>query len=166
MQRKLREGRLDRRKRALVPLDAEVGVVAALQHDLRRTEVDRLAAALDDVIDAAHPPFLRFRRPVEGAETAGGDTDVGVVDIPIDEVRGDVLGAGEAAAAHGVRGGAELMEGGVLIEGERLSGVDTPSAGSVVQDISKAHPTIVRSRGTQVQGSGGRKRTNDARGGG
>src|SRR6185437_12173035 len=120
--------------RALVPLDAEVGVMAALQHDLRRTEVHRLAATLDNVIDAAHPALVRLRSPVEGAETARGDANVGVVDVAIDQIRGDVFGAGELTAADGIRGGAEFVEGGVLIEVERLGGVDSPSAGSVVQD--------------------------------
>ena len=55
-----------------------------------------------------------------------------------------MFGARELAAADGIGGRSELVEGGVLVEGERLGGVDTSSTGSVVQDISEAHPPIVR----------------------
>ena len=114
-------------------------MVAALQHDLRRAEVDGLAAALDDVFDAAHPALFGLRRPVEGAEAAGGHADVGVVDVAVDQVSGDVLGAGEAAPAYRVSSLAQFVEGGLLIERERLGGVDPSACGSVVQHIGKAH---------------------------
>ena len=46
----LRVGRLDRGEQLLVVLDAVVRVVAALQHHLGRAEVDRLAAAAQDLL--------------------------------------------------------------------------------------------------------------------
>ena len=65
VQRELRVGRLDGRERGLVPLHPELRVVAALQHDLRRAELDSLAAPLDDLVDAAHPALVGLGCPVD-----------------------------------------------------------------------------------------------------
>ena len=148
----------------LVPLDAELGVVAALQHDLRRAEVDRLAAALDNLVDAAHPALVRLRRPVEGAEPARGDADVGVVDVAIDQVRRDVFGAGEAAAADGIRGRPELVERRVLVEVERLGGVDTPAGGSVVQTSARLTRRSYGGIALKCRAQADRKRFTERRG--
>ena len=77
------------RERLLVPLDAELGRVAALQHDLRGAELDGLAAAAQDLLERVRPALGVLRRAVERAELAGRHADVGVVDVAVDDVRRD-----------------------------------------------------------------------------
>src|SRR5690606_39866016 len=87
-----------------------VRVVSALEHDLGAAEFDGLRAAAQDVVEVAGPALAGVLGcGVEGAEPAGRDADVGVVDVPLDDVRRDVLGPGVAAAAHRVGGGAQRV---------------------------------------------------------
>src|SRR4051812_17288146 len=70
MQSQLRVRRLDCGEGLLVPLDADVGAVAALQHDLRRAEIDRFTAAMQDLVQRAGPALWVLGRAVERAELA------------------------------------------------------------------------------------------------
>jgi hypothetical protein len=106
----LGEALLDRREVLLVVLHAVVRVVAALEHDLGAAQFDRLGAAAQDVVKVARPDVVALRRGVEGAELAGRDAGVGVVDVPLDDVRRDVLRARVALAPCGVRRRAEGVQ--------------------------------------------------------
>ncbi len=125
VQRQLGVGPLDRGKGALVPLDAELGMVAALEHDLGRAQFDGLAASGEDVVDVADPALLVAGRPVERAEPAGGHAHVRVVDVPVDDVGDDVVR--EAAAAGGVGGPAERVQRRPGVQQQRLVGGDPPA---------------------------------------
>ena len=100
------------RKHALVPLDAEVGVHAALQQDRRAVERDRLGDLLGELLAGQDVGVGGVDRAVERAEAAAGDADVGVVDVAVDD-EGD-LALGDEARAHGAGGLAEREEVGVL----------------------------------------------------
>ena len=142
MQRQRRVRRAHRREGLLVPLDAEVGIVAALQHDLRRAEVDRLAAAAQDLLERVGPALGVLGRPVERAELAGRDADVGVVDVAVDQVRRDRRGVSEAAAAGGVSGAAERVQRGLGVELERLGRRDAAAIGSAIEQHAQvSHAT-------------------------
>ena len=80
------------------------------------------------------PLAVSFGGGVEGAELARRDAHVGVVDVPLDDVRRDVLGARVPAAAYGVGGGAQRVQRGVAVEVERLLGGDPPTLGGTVED--------------------------------
>ena len=86
----LRQRRADRPHEVEVPGAGEARVDAALQADLRRAAIPRLLAAADDLVDAeqvgraaqvGRQPALRER-----AEAAAEVADVGVVDVPADDV--------------------------------------------------------------------------------
>ena len=87
--------RLDRCEHRLVVLDAEVGVVAALQHHLGGAEVDGLAAAAQDLVGVAHPARRVLGALRRTRELARRDAHVCVVDVPVDQVRRDVRGVPE-----------------------------------------------------------------------
>src|ERR1044072_3857272 len=77
----LRELPLDSGEVLLVVLDAEVRVVAALEHDLGAAQLHRLGAAAQDVVQAADPHLVALGRGVERAELARRHARVGVVDV-------------------------------------------------------------------------------------
>src|SRR5215831_13082017 len=91
VQDELRVLALDRCEDALVPLHAELRRVAALEHDLRGAKIDGLTAAAQDLFVAVRPALVVLRRAVERAELARGYADVGVVDVPVDDVGRDVV---------------------------------------------------------------------------
>ena len=115
-------GRLDRPEQVLVVLDAVLGVVSALQHHLGRAEIDRLAAAAQDLLDRVRPALGVLRRPVEGAELARRDADVGVVDVAVDQVGDDAVRV--ATPADRVGRLAERVQRRVGVEQQRLLGRD------------------------------------------
>jgi len=133
VQGQLRVVGLDRREDRLVPLDAEVGRMTALQHDLGRAEVERLATAAQDLLIRVRPAFFVLGGPVEGAELAGGQADVRVVDVAIDDVGRDVVR--EPAATHRVGRLAEGVQGGAGVERERLVRRDPATVGSAVKNV-------------------------------
>ena len=143
VQHQLRVVALDRAEGLLVPLDAELGRVAALQHDLGGAEVDRLAAAAQQLVQAVRPALGVVRGAVERAELARGDADVGVVDVAVDDVGRDVVGV--ARAAHRVGRLPERVQRRVGVERERFLGRD-PSAGcrAIQYVLHVAEPTCAR----------------------
>ena len=118
----------------LVVLDAVVGVVPALQHDLGGAEVDRLAAAAQDLVDVVRPALGVLGRRVEGAELAGRDADVRVVDVAVDEVRDDAVRV--PAAAYRVGRLAQRVQRRVGVEQQRLLGGDPAAVGAALQDVA------------------------------
>lgn len=131
----LREGLLDGGEVLLVVLDAVVRVVSALEHDLGSAQLDRLGAPAQDVVEVARPALGGvLGGGVEGAELARRDAHVRVVDVALDDVRRDVLGARVPAAAYGVGGGAQRVQRGVPVQHERFVRGDPPTGGCTVED--------------------------------
>ena len=83
-----RVARLDRAEQVLVPVDVEIGMVAALHQEGRAAERERLLDLLEDHRLRQDVALARIARPaVEGAEVAVRDADVRVVDVPVDDER-------------------------------------------------------------------------------
>ncbi len=80
---------LHRAEQILVPLERQVGIVAALQQQLHAAERDRLVDLPEDLLEAEDVAFGRADRPVERAEVAARDADVRVVDVAVDDVGDD-----------------------------------------------------------------------------
>ena len=118
---------LHRRADLQVRLAGESRVDPALEADLDGAAVPRLPRASDDLLDRHDvrlPAQVRGQLPLgEGAEAAAEVADVGVVDVPRDDVA-DLVAAGLAAQLVGSGqhraevGAARLEEGGdgVLVE--------------------------------------------------
>jgi hypothetical protein len=88
--------------------------VPALQQNLHAPDRLALVDLGADLLEAEDVPLGVLGPAVEGAELTVGDADVGVVDVPVDDVGDDALrvlppplGVGELA---------ELEQGGPLVE--------------------------------------------------
>ena len=97
-----------------IPLERDVGVVSALQQDLHAADRLALVDLGADLLEAEHVAFAVLGPAIERAELAVGDADVGVVDVPVDDVGDHVLrmlppplGVGELA---------QLQQRGPLVE--------------------------------------------------
>ncbi len=131
--RQLRVLALDGAEERLVVLHAELGVVAALEHHLGGAEVDRLAAAAQDLVERVLPALLVLGGAVEGAELAGRHADVGVVDVAVDDVGDDVVA--DHAPAGGVRRFGQRVEGRFGVEQLGFLGADPAAVGGAGEDI-------------------------------
>src|SRR5581483_952773 len=80
--------------------------------------VQRLLDAREDLLLGAPVAFWIAREPVEGAERAFDDADVGVVDVAVDDEGGVALGI--APAPDGIGRLANALEIAVLQQIERL----------------------------------------------
>ncbi len=89
--------RLDVGEDPLEPADVEVGRQAALHHDRRAAQSERLLDLAEDLVAAEQVAFAAARLLVEGAEAAARDAVVGVVDVAVDD-EGDVVCGVQAAA--------------------------------------------------------------------
>ena len=75
-------------------LHPDIGVQAALHQDPSPPKVHRLLYLLQDLLDGQHVAVTVLSLPfgaVEGAEGAGDPADVCVVDVPVHNVRNDVV---------------------------------------------------------------------------
>ena len=117
---------LDGAEQILVPLDRQVGIVAALQQQLPAAERDRLVDLAEDLLEAEDVAFGRSDRPVERAEVAARDADVRVVDVAVDDVGDDAVRV--LARAHAVGQLAEQRRRRVEVQLERLGPVEPAPA--------------------------------------
>src|ERR1041385_3084289 len=99
---------LDVAEQIEIPLERDVGIVAALHQDLHRAERFRFLDLGADLLIGQRPSFAVLGPSIEGAEATIGDTDVGVVDVAVDDVGDDALGM--LFPADGVGRRAELEE--------------------------------------------------------
>src|SRR6185312_469992 len=74
-----------------VPLDAEVRVQATLHQHPRSTQRDRFIDLCANLIHRPDVSVGRSRPAIKRAERADNVTDVGIVDVPIDDVRNDAV---------------------------------------------------------------------------
>ena len=139
----MRPLRLHPAEELLVPLDAQVGVEAALQQDLDAAQGHRLVDLPGQLLAGEDVGVGVAARPVEGAEVAGRGADVGVVDVARDDV-GDHPVAVEGAAA-GVGGQAELEERRLLVEQLGLVVVDALAGRPLGErGVERDHPAGAR----------------------
>ena len=97
VQAKCRVALLDGAEQILVPLNRQVGVVAALQQQLVAADRDRLVDLAEDLLEAEDVAVRGPDRAIERAEVAAGDADIRVVDVTVDDVAHDTLGMLAAA---------------------------------------------------------------------
>jgi hypothetical protein len=105
---------LDVAHQVQIPLERDVRIVSALKQDLHAADSLALVDLGTDLLEAQDVALGMAGAPVERAELAVGDTDVGVVDVPVDDVSDHVRRV--PAPALGVGEPAELEERSLLIE--------------------------------------------------
>src|SRR5689334_12083012 len=91
-----------------VPLERDVGVVPALDEDLHPADGFELVDLAADLLERQHVSLGVLRPTVERAELAVRDADIRVVDVPVDDVRDDVLRV--EAPARLIRQAAQLEQ--------------------------------------------------------
>jgi hypothetical protein len=101
-----------------VPLEGDVRIVAPLKQDLHSADRLALVDLGADLLEAQHVAVAMLRPTVERAELAIGDADVGVVDVPVDDVGDHIRRV--LPPPLGVRQLAELEETGPLVEVESV----------------------------------------------
>jgi hypothetical protein len=97
-----------------IPLERDVGIVAALEQNLHPANRLALVDLGSDLFEAQNVPLEIPGPAVKRAELAIGDADVGVVDVPVDDIGDHVLRV--LAPPLGVGQLPELQETGSLIE--------------------------------------------------
>ena len=128
---------LDRAEQILVPRQRQVGIVTALEQQLHAADGHGLVDLSKQLVEAEHVPFRRSDRPIERAEVALRDADVGVVDVAVDDVGDDPFGM--LAGADPVGQPAEQRRRRVPIELERLGGIDAPARANLRRDVFDRH---------------------------
>ena len=143
-----REGPPDVSEHVLVERERQVRVDAALEQNAGPAEVDRLLDLLADLIVREDVGLgVLGRGPVEGAELAAVDADVGVVDVAVDDVGRDrrvVL-----AVPDLVRRGPEGEEVPLLEQRHRVGGGQTVAREGPVENAvgrARAHAGILARR--------------------
>src|SRR5437667_1146397 len=105
---------LDVAQQVQVPLERDVGVVSALHQNLDAPDRLQLVDLAADLFERQEVPVRMLGTAVERAELAVGDADVRVVDVPVDDVRDDVLGM--ELPADVVRQTSQLEQRGALVQ--------------------------------------------------
>jgi hypothetical protein len=113
------------------PGDAELRVHAALNHDLRRTLVDRVLNAFQHLVVRHRVAFLVLFGPEERTEGAVHVADVGVVDRRVDDV-GDDLGRIHRHAPR-VCGRSEIVQIGLGVEAYAFVEREPSAGGGAVE---------------------------------
>jgi hypothetical protein len=97
-----------------IPLERDVRIVPALDQNLHAAHGLRLVDLLADLLERKRVPLVVFRPPIERAETAVGDADVRVVDVPVDDERDHVIRM--LLSPDPIGFGTKLDERGALVE--------------------------------------------------
>ncbi len=145
---------LDVAHQVQIPLEGDVGVVAALKQDLHPADGLALVNLPTDLLVTQDVPLVMLGPAVERAELAIGHAHVGVVDVPVDDVGDDVLRV--QPPALGVRQAAQLEQAGPLVKLEivpELAGgaIDGHQAAVMKEsDPSGTRPSAARRRKKSV----------------
>ena len=102
-------------QQVFVPFQGQVGMVPALQQDLGAAQAQGLVDLPGHLLAGDDVAFAGFGRAEEGAEAAGADADVGIVDVAVAHIGDD--GLGMQAQAHGVGQPGQRVQGGAVIQG-------------------------------------------------
>ncbi len=116
---------LELAQHALVPLERQVGVHAALQKDRRALEIERLLDLRVELVGREHVGVGVVRVAVERAEPATAHAHVGVVHVAVHDERDLALGV--QPVAHRARGHAEVQQFRVAQQRQASSSVRRPS---------------------------------------
>ncbi len=102
---------LDAAEQIFVPLDPEVGMQPALHENAGAAEIDGLLNFLVNGLVGQDVAFGVAHGPVESAEAAELGTEIGVVDVAIDDVGDDPFGVPLAAHRIGSHADADQVVG-------------------------------------------------------
>ncbi len=142
---------LDRAEEIFVPLQRQVGVVAALQQQLHAADRDGLVDLAEDLVEAEDIAAGIADGPVERAEVAARDADVRVVDVSIDDVGDDACRM--LAGANVVGHAGQPIGRRLAIEKQRLVRRDAAARLDALLQRLERHPVavfaILRGAGTQ-----------------
>ena len=131
----LRVALLDRAEQLFVPVDAELGVVPALHEGAGAADCQRLLDLREDHLVRQDIALAHVARlAVERAEVAVRHADVGVVDVPVDDV-GDLAGI-RLAVADLVGGGADRDEVARLHQRQRVGVGETLAVERAAEDLA------------------------------
>ena len=83
---------LDGAKEVFVILDPKLWVMTTLEHDLGRTLGNSLVDPLENVLHGTAVSLRGTGQPIEGAERTLDNADVRVVDVPVNDEGGPVVG--------------------------------------------------------------------------
>jgi len=108
----------ERAQQTFVPVDCQVRVVAALHQNAGPAQGKGFLDLLEQVFPRVEIAFGVARIAIERAERTAGDTNIGVVDVSIDDVSDDRVGM--EPAPHAVGGERQIQELGILQKRERL----------------------------------------------
>src|SRR5437870_2611801 len=119
MQVNLGKSLLDATQHALVPLDLQIGMQAALHQHARAAEFDRLANLVVDcfqIEDVSLFGFGAFQWTIERTESAVFGAEVRVINVAIDDVGDHALGMQLAAQGVGFHTDADQIIGAKQID--------------------------------------------------
>src|SRR5271167_1798650 len=115
----LRKALLDAAQQGLIPLDLQIRMQPALQQDSCATQLHGFAYLLINSFEIKDIAFFRqlaFERAIEGAEGAVLSAEIGVIDIPVDDVGDHTLGMQLAAHRIGFHAETDQVVGAVHLE--------------------------------------------------
>lgn len=96
------EVRFDRPEQILVPVNFQIGVQTALHENAGAAEINGLLDFGEDRLPGKDVAFLVTRRPVKRTKAAVLGAEIGVIDVPVDDVADNPLRV--QFAANGVGG--------------------------------------------------------------
>ena len=135
----------DRPEEVLVPDEWEIRIVSTLKQQLHAPNGDRLVYLAKQLLEPEHVSFGRPDGTVECAEVALGDADVGVVDVPIDDVGHGA--AGVLASPDAVGDLTEQRRGRFAVQRQRLVGGGSPARVYLVNErLNRRHHRTVTAR--------------------
>ncbi len=119
MQMDFRKALLDSPQHALVPVNLQIGMQAALHQHSGATELDRFANFFVDGIELEDVSLFRlrpFQRTVKRAEGAVLSTEIRVIDVSINNVSDHAFRMQLAPRGIGLHADSDQVVGGVEIE--------------------------------------------------
>jgi hypothetical protein len=102
-----------------IPLERDIRIVPALEQDLDASDRFALLDLGPDLLEAQDVALVMLGTAIERAELAISDTDIGVVDIPVDDVGDHVFGV--LPPPLGICQLAQLQKTGPLVEFQKVS---------------------------------------------
>ena len=128
---------LDDAQHVLVKVQRQARMQPALKEDLRTAQLLRLFYLLKQLLLAQNTTLWIVRCLKEGAKLAGGDADVSLVDVPINDVGDNALWM--EPSAHRISKEAELVQVSLCGETEEVCPAEAFSGKDLVGDCVYSH---------------------------
>ena len=127
----LRKLAFDVREQVEIPLERQFGMMPALHQNLRAAESNSFLDFSVDLVVSNHVGIVVTFHAVEGAKFAINVTDVGVIDVPVDDVGDDLIATPIVRVALGQNPSllgqcAEFFKR-QMVKAERFGLIDSPA---------------------------------------